>query len=75
MSGLSTPSRRLSSTTTRVAAAQPAEGLLVQFGPDARAGVEDQQTNALAAVAERQHEQARAAILAALRIADHGPVP
>ena len=54
------------------AAAQPAEGLLMQLGPGLRAGVEDQEANRLAAVAEGQHEQAHAAILAAVRIADHG---
>ncbi len=52
--------------------AQPAKRLLVQFGPDARTGTEGQQTNGFAAVAQRQHEQARAAILAGVRIAHHG---
>ena len=51
--------------------AQPAKGLLVQLGPDVRTGVEDQQADRLAAVAQRQHEQARAPVLAAVRIADH----
>ena len=37
-------------------AAQPAKGFLVQFRPSLRTGAEHQQTNALAAVAERQHE-------------------
>ena len=71
MSGVSTPSRRLSSTTMRVAAAQPAEGFLVQFGPDARTGTEDQQANGLAAVAQRQHEQPVRRYLPRLRIAHH----
>ena len=74
MSGVSTPSRRLSSTTTRVHAAQPAKGLLVQLGPDLRAGSEHQQAHRLAAVAERQHEQPRAAVLAAVRVAHHRAV-
>ena len=52
-------------------AAQPAEGLLVQFGPGLRTGAEDQQANRFAAVAERQHEQPRAPVLAAVRIAHH----
>ena len=53
-------------------AAQPAKGLLMQFGPDLRTGSEHQQANRLAAVTQRQHEQPRAAILAAVRVADHG---
>ena len=53
---------------------QPAKGLLVQFGPGLRTGVEHQQANRLAAVAQSQHEQSRAPILAALRIADHRAV-
>ena len=72
MSGVSTPSFRLSGTTTLVAAAQAAEGLLMQFGPDARAGMEAEKPDALAAEAERQHEQTCAPVLAGLRIADHG---
>jgi len=44
----------------------------MHFGPGLRAGVEDQQTNRLAAVAEGQHEQTRAAVFAAVRVADHG---
>src|ERR1035441_9151682 len=52
--------------------AQPAEGLLVQFGPRLRAGAEHQQANRLAAVAERQHEYPCAPVLAAVRLADHG---
>ena len=71
MSGLSTPSRRLSSTTTCVSATQSAESLLMEFGPGARAGMEAQQPDALAAEAERQHEQPRAPVLAGARIADH----
>ena len=44
----------------------------MQFGPDLRTGPEHQQANRLAAVTERQHEQPRAPVLAAVRIADHG---
>ena len=43
----------------------------MQFGPDARAGAEHQQPNRFAAVAQRQHEQPRAPVLAGLRIAHH----
>ena len=43
----------------------------MQCGPSARVQFESEQMNGLAAVAERQHEQARAAITARLRIADH----
>ena len=53
------------------AATQPAEGLLMQFGPDLRAGPEHQQANRLAAVAQSQHEQPRAPVLAAVRVAHH----
>src|SRR5450756_3144474 len=53
------------------AATQPAEGLLMQLGPGLRAGVEHQEADRLAAVAEGQHEQAHAAVLAAVRVADH----
>jgi len=54
-------------------AAQPAEGLLVQLGPGSRARLKGQQTNAFAAVSEREYEQARAAITAGARVAHQGP--
>ena len=54
------------------AATQPAEGLLMQLGPGLRAGLEHQEADRLAAVAEGQHEQAHAPVLAAVRVADHG---
>jgi len=41
----------------------------MQFGPDTGTGTPDQQPHRLPAVAERQHEQARPAVFAALRIA------
>src|SRR5271165_3731920 len=53
-------------------AAQPAKGSFVQLGPDARTGAEGQQTNRLAAAAQRHHEQPGAPVLAALGIAHHG---
>ena len=53
-------------------AAHPPEGLLMQFGPDAGTGLEAEKPYAFAAKAERQYEQTCAAILAGLRIADHG---
>jgi hypothetical protein len=71
MSGFSTPSPRLSRTHGARDSAQPAEGLLVQLGPDARAGLEGEQAHGLAAVAEREDKQARAPVPAAVRIADH----
>ena len=52
-------------------AAEPAKGLLMQLGPGLRTGAEHQQPNRLAAVAERQHEQPRAPVLAGVRIAHH----
>src|SRR6185437_5222807 len=55
------------------AAPQPPERLFVQLRPDLRAGLEHQQPDRLAAVAEGHHEQARAAVLAGARIADHRP--
>ena len=54
------------------AATQPTEGLLMQLGPSLRAGLEHQEADRLAAVAESQHEQAHAAVLAAVRVAHHG---
>ena len=53
------------------AATPPAEGLLMQLGPGLRAGLEHQEADRLAAVAEGQHEQTHAAILAAVWVADH----
>src|SRR5215475_10273403 len=52
---------------------QAAKCFLMQLGPDARTGVKRQQAYRLAAVAQRQHEQPRAPILTALRVAHHGP--
>ena len=43
----------------------------MQLGPDVRAGTEGEQSDALAAVAEGQHEQPRTPVLAALRVARH----
>ena len=44
-------------------AAQPAKGSFVQLGPDSRTGAEGQQTNRLAAAAQRHHEQPGAPVL------------
>jgi len=52
--------------------AQATEGLLMQLGPDARAGMEAEKPDALAAEAERQHEKTCAPVLAGLRVANHG---
>ena len=52
--------------------AQPAKGLLMQFGPDLRTGPEYQQAHRLAAVTEREDEQPGAPVLAGGHIADHG---
>ena len=51
--------------------AQPAKGLLMQFGPHPRTGTEDQQTNRLPAAAQGQNKQPRAPVLAAVGIAHH----
>src|SRR5215472_15198904 len=53
------------------AAAKPAEGLLVQLGPDAGARSEAQQSNRFAAITQRHHEQPRAPVFARLRVAYH----
>src|SRR5215472_835985 len=45
----------------------------MQFGPGAYTRSPGQQANRFAAVAERQHEQPCATILAALRVAHHRP--
>jgi hypothetical protein len=52
-----------------------AERALVQFGPDAYAGLKGEKPDALAAETECQHEEPRAAILAVVGIADRRPVP
>src|ERR1039458_5637114 len=44
----------------------------MQLGPNLGTGAEDQQADRLAAVAQRQHEQPRAPVLTAVRVADHG---
>src|SRR6266481_9308459 len=53
--------------------AESTKSFLVQFGPDARAGTERQQPYCLAAIAQREHEQTGASILAAIRFAYHRP--
>src|SRR5208282_2110467 len=53
-------------------AAQSAKSSFMQLGPDARTGAEGQQTNRLAATAQRHYEQPGAPVLAALGIAHHG---
>ena len=45
----------------------------MELGPDARTGSERQQPYCLAAIAQREHEQTGASILAALRFAYHRP--
>ena len=52
---------------------QSTKRLLVELGPDARAGTEHQQPYRLAAIAQREHEQTGAAVLAAVRLAHHRP--
>jgi transposase len=51
---------------------QPAEGLLVQLRPSLRTGARHQQADRFTAVAQSQYEQARAAVLTAVRVAHHG---
>ena len=45
----------------------------MELGPDARTGSERQQPYCLAAIAQGEHEQTGASILAALRFAYHRP--
>src|SRR3954453_2914519 len=52
--------------------AKATKGLLVKLGPDLYAGAEPQEPDALPAVSERHHEQPGPAVLAGLRIPDHG---
>src|SRR5579862_8689504 len=75
MSGLSTPSRKLSRTTTRVTPPSRRKSLLMQFRPDLGTGMEYQQTHRFATVAQRQHEQAGTTILPAVRVAHQGTGP
>jgi len=53
-------------------AAESTKSALMQLGPDARARLKGEQANAFSAVAECQHEQTGAAVLAGVRIADRG---
>src|SRR5690606_30260621 len=55
-------------------AAEAAEGGLVELGPDSAARAKGEQADRLAAIAERQDEETRAAVLAGLRVAHHRPV-
>src|SRR5690606_38129354 len=50
------------------------EGGLVELGPDSAARAKGEQADRLAAIAERQDEETRAAVLAGLRVAHHRPV-
>lgn len=53
-------------------AAQAAEGPLIQFSPDAGAGLEREKPVGLAAIAESEDKHPRAAVAAAQPIAHHG---
>ena len=55
-------------------AAEPAKRLLMEFGPPTAARREGEQTDALAAIAEGEDEQARAPVLARDRMPHHRPV-
>src|SRR5205823_6475656 len=55
-------------------AAEPAKRLLVELRPDPRTRLPGQEPDRLAAVAEGENEEARAAVLAGLRMADHRAV-
>ena len=55
-------------------AAEPPEARLVQLGPAPGAGLEGQEPDALAAVAQGEDEEPRAAVLPGERVAHHGPV-
>ena len=53
---------------------QSTESFLVQFGPDLSAGMEGEQSDRLAAVAQRHHEQAHTPVLARYGITHHRAV-
>jgi hypothetical protein len=55
-------------------AAEPTKGALVERGPDLRARLPHQQAHRFPRVAQRQHEETRAPILARVRVADHRPL-
>ena len=55
--------------------AQPAEGALVELGPDLRTRAPDEEPHGFARVAEREEEEPRAAVLARGRSADHRALP
>src|SRR5271165_2528140 len=71
MSGTSTPSRRLSSTTMRVAPPSRRKACSCNSA-QMRTGAEGQQAYRLATAAQRHYEQPGAPVLAALGIAHHG---
>src|SRR5712691_10688815 len=73
MSGVSTPSPRLSSTMT-LTVPQSTKRPLVELGPDLRARSPRQQAHALARAAQREHKEAHAAIFAGGRVAYHRPI-
>jgi hypothetical protein len=73
MSGVSTPSRRLSSTTTRVAPPSRRNAFSCNCSAPVRAsGLSCQEANSFSAISERHHEQSCSPVLARLRIAHHG---
>jgi len=54
-------------------AAQSPESAFVEFGPDSRVRSPHEEPHGLAAMAEREHEQARPPIAAGVLIPNHGP--
>ena len=74
MSGVSTPSRRLSSTTTRVAPPSRRNAFSCSSAQIRELERNTSRRTDFAAVAQRQHEQPRAPVLAGLRVAHHRAV-
>ena len=72
MSGFNTPSRRLSRIRTRGTPPIRANAVSCNSAQVRVLEREDDQPDTLAAIAERQHKQAGAAVRAGLRIANHG---
>src|SRR5262249_1909435 len=68
MSGVNTPSRKLSRTTTRTLPPRRRNAFSCR---SAQTRELDQQPNRLSTVAQRHHEQTRPPVLAALRIENH----
>jgi hypothetical protein len=71
MSGVRTPSFRLSRTMTRTVPPSRRKGAFVELGPDLRARAPHQQPHRLARAVQGQDEEPRASVLPRTSVADH----